>query len=94
MNLLGDILMSAGCLLMVWGTLYIVREKPFIEKLHTLGISDTLGALLIVAGLIVRYPSRIVPLGVAFLGLLFWGPMVTYVMAKGAKYNADRGEAE
>lgn len=82
--LFADILLALGALLMVWGTLYLLKPVPVIVKLHTLGVSDTLGAMLIVAGLVMRYPERIIPLSVAFLALLLWGPMLSYVIAKGA----------
>jgi len=84
MIILSNILTGLGCLLMIWGTLYIMKSLPLIVKLHTLGVSDTLGAMLVVAGLMVRFPARILPLGIAFMALLFWGPLVTYLLAKGA----------
>ncbi len=84
MILFADIMMGLGALLMVWGTLYLLKPVPIIVKLHTLGVSDTLGAMLIVAGLVILHPERIIPLSVAFLALLMWGPMVSYIIARGA----------
>lgn len=78
-----NIVMGLGALLMAWGTLYLLKPVPLIVKLHTLGVSDTLGAMLIVAGLVIIHPERIIPLSVAFLALLMWGPMVSYIIARG-----------
>lgn len=89
MIIISSVLAGVGCLLMIWGTLYILKPLPLIVKLHTLGVSDTLGAMLVVAGLIVRFPSRIISLGIAFLALLFWGPLVTYLLARGVSREAE-----
>ena len=92
MTFISGFLMACGCVLMTWGTLYLLTDKPFVTKLHALGISDTLGSLLIVAGLILRFPDRIVMLGAAFLALLFWGPLLTYILAKGVSRGREWGE--
>jgi multicomponent Na+:H+ antiporter subunit G len=83
MDITGDILIGIGTAFMIWGTLCLMRPVSLIVKLHTLGISDTLGAILIISGLMFRYPERLMPLIMAFTALLFWGPMVAYLVAKG-----------
>ena len=84
--------MVFGCVLMTWGTLYLLTDKPFVTKLHALGVSDTLGSLLIIAGLMLKFPDRMIVLGAAFLALLFWGPLLTYILAKGVSRRKGWGE--
>ena len=92
MNFVSGFFMVCGCVLMTWGTLYLLTDKPFVTKLHALGVSDTLGSLLIIMGLMLRFPDRIVVLGAAFLALLFWGPLLTYILAKGVSCGKGWGE--
>ncbi|HPI98449.1 MAG TPA: monovalent cation/H(+) antiporter subunit G, partial [Synergistales bacterium] len=80
---LSDLLLMAGMFLMLWGTLWLLKPVDIHTLLHPLGVSDTLGAFLVVSGLCFRYPRQIIPLGVAALALLIWGPLVTYVIARG-----------
>lgn len=89
MMVISSILTGFGCLLMIWGTIYIMKPLPLIVKLHALGISDTLGTMLVVAGLMFRFPERIMSLGMAFLALLFWGPLITYLLARGASREME-----
>ena len=83
MILLADLFFVAGVFLMSWGTLWLLKPVEIHTLLHPLGISDTLGAFLIVLGLCLRYPQYIIPLGISALALLIWGPLVTYVIARG-----------
>jgi multicomponent Na+:H+ antiporter subunit G len=92
MFVVSDVLLAFGCLMMLWGTLNLLRDLSFIVKLHILGVSDTLGAMLVVVGLVLRYPERISHLGIAFAALLFWGPLITFVMAKGLLENTEWDE--
>lgn len=92
MTFFSGLFIACGCVLMTWGTLYLLTDKPFVTKLHALGISDTLGSLLIIAGLMLRFPDRIMVLGAAFLALLFWGPLLTYILAKGVSGGSEWSE--
>jgi len=92
MAIISNVLLAGGCLLMLWGTLNLLRKHNYVVKLHILGISDTLGAMLVVAALIFRFPERIFPLGTAFAALLFWGPLITFVLSKGLHEGREWGE--
>jgi len=83
MIFLSDFLLVTGMILMVWGTLWLLKPIVIHTLLHPLGVSDTLGAFLVVLGLCFRHPRHVIPLGVAALALLIWGPLVTYVIARG-----------
>lgn len=92
MILAGSLLFFCGSALMIWGTLWLLKPVEVVTILHPLGISDTLGALLIILGLVLRYPEFIIPLSLAALAILVWGPLVTYVIARGCSRITGKGD--
>jgi multicomponent Na+:H+ antiporter subunit G len=75
-------LLGLGVAFWLWGTLWIPGRRSILWKLHALGVSDTLGSLLIVSGLLVHSPSHWRELSVAFISIVFWGTMLSFVLAR------------
>gem|GEM_PF-1145335 len=94
MNGAGNVLCLLGAVFMVWGTLYLGKSVPVMVRLHALGVADTLGAILVVVGLMFKYPGKLFSLLMAFMALLFWGPMVTYLIARGVGLKTDSEEGK
>jgi len=67
-----------GLALMIVGTLFSLLKKDFLLKVHFLGISDTVGAVLMVLGLRGDAPRTILMVVV----LLVWGPFISHVLAR------------
>lgn len=80
--IVGAGMMVLGVIFWLWGTARLPGNKSYLWKLHALGISDTLGSFFIVAGLLVRppdkWPNLLLPIG----SLLFWGVMLSFILAK------------
>ncbi len=80
--IIGMTLMAAGSLFWVFGTIRLPGQRTFLWKLHLLGISDTFGSALIVAGLLVRSSVNWPLLTLALISLLFWGTTLCFLLAR------------
>lgn len=83
MNVTGSILMMAGGLFLLVGTIRAGLCRSYLGRLHFLGVADTLGGILVLLGLMLHHPGQAALLLVAFGALLIWGPVLTYLMAEG-----------
>ena len=89
----GAFLMLLGGLFLAGGTIRAGLSSAYLARLHFLGVADTLGGILILAGLMLRHPGQTPLLLVALGGLVAWGPILTYLMAEGGapEERAGRG---
>ncbi|RKX47016.1 MAG: sodium:proton antiporter [Verrucomicrobia bacterium] len=81
-SILGIVLATIGVSLWFWGGFRLAGKKSFLWKIHALGISDTIGSIFILAGLLVRsfeYWPHII-LAMAAIG--FWGTALSFVLAR------------
>lgn len=74
-------LMAVGLFFWFWGTLPLLGLRSVLFKLHTLTVSDTLGSMLIVLGLLVKIPKEWPLLVLALISLMLWNTMLGYVLA-------------
>ena len=90
MNLLIDIaswaLLVAGSFMVVVGGIGIVRMPDFFTRIHPSGLIDTMGAALIVGGLILQagLTQTSIKLGLIIVFLLFTSPTATHAVAHAA----------
>lgn len=88
--------MVGGATLVVIGALGILRLPEFFSRLHAASVTDTLGAGLMVVGLMIHagpgMPSVKLVLIVVFL--FFTGPVATHALAKAALHGRLTPEAE
>ena len=75
-----------GCIAMglffwLWGTWPILGKRSLLYKLHTLSVSDTLGSMLIVMGLLLKIPREWPLLILALISLAIWNTILGYVIA-------------
>ncbi len=82
------VLMTTGGAFVVIGTLGLIRFPDVYARMHATGITDTLGATLFFAGLMVQagFTLVTVKLILILIFLLFTGPAATYALANAA-YN-------
>jgi multicomponent Na+:H+ antiporter subunit G len=90
MAAVGTVLTLLAWFFLVGGTWRGLARKEPLARLHYLGIADTLGGLLLLAGLAFRHPERWLQLLLGALALLAWGPLTTYLIG----WGATGGEAE
>lgn len=78
------ILLAAGGLFCVIGALGVLRMPDFYTRLHGASVTDTLGAGLVLAGLLLQAGWSLVALKLLAIGLLifFTSPAATHALAK------------
>ena len=79
-------LLSAGAFLVVIGALGLIRMPDFYTRMHAAGITDTLGADLILLGLMVQAGFSLVTIKLFLVGafLFFTSPTSTHAIANAA----------
>jgi multicomponent Na+:H+ antiporter subunit G len=80
-DLLSYFCIGGGILFWFWGTLPLLGKRSVLFKLHSLSVSDTLGSIAIVFGLLLKLPSEWQLLLLAIISLAIWNTMLGYVLA-------------
>lgn len=80
-DMLSYLFIGVGIVFWFWGTSHLIGKRSVLFKLHSLSVSDTLGSILIVIGLLIKIPSRWPLLTLAILSLAIWNTMLGYVLA-------------
>ena len=80
------ILLVAGGLFSIIGTIGLVRLPEVYTRMHGASVTDTLGAGLILAGLMLQAGLTLVTVKLAFLGIFifFASPAATHALVKAA----------
>lgn len=87
-SFLSYFLIVFGILFWCWGTLPLLGDRSVLFKLHTLSVSDTLGSMSIMVGLILKIPREWPLLLLALISLAIWNTVLGYVLA----YCSTKGE--
>jgi multicomponent Na+:H+ antiporter subunit G len=77
-----------GVIFWFWGTIPLLSQRSVLFKLHSLSVSDTLGSMSIVFGLLLKIPREWPLLVLAIVCLVLWNTMLGYVLA----YCSSSGE--
>ena len=72
---------ATGIVFWFWGTWPLLGNRSVLFKLHSLSVSDTLGSMLIVVGLLLRIPREWPLLVLALISLAIWNTVLGYVLA-------------
>lgn len=80
-NILSYSLIVIGIIFWFWGTLPLIGNRSVLFKLHSLSVSDTLGSMTIVVGLLLKIPSEWPLLLLAIITLAIWNTVLGYVLA-------------
>lgn len=97
------VLIVLGSFFTVVGALGLVRMPELFTRMHAASVTDTLGAGLLIAGMMLQAGLSLVTLKLLFIGGLFFftGPVVTHALAQAAlqagiepKLAEDRRERE
>ncbi|MBW4553691.1 MAG: monovalent cation/H(+) antiporter subunit G [Aphanocapsa sp. GSE-SYN-MK-11-07L] len=73
--------LGIGLIFWFWGTCSLLGKRSVLFKLHNLSVSDTLGSIAIIFGLLLRRPREWPLLLLAILSLALWNTMLGYVLA-------------
>ncbi|ERN42837.1 Na+/H+ antiporter subunit [Rubidibacter lacunae KORDI 51-2] len=74
-------LLGIGAVFWIWGTLPLVGNRSILFKLHSLSVSDTLGSMSIIVGLLLKIPREWPLLLLALISLAIWNTVLGYVLA-------------
>lgn len=83
------IMILAGSSFVVIGAIGLVRMPDFYTRVHAVSVTDTLGAGLLLGGLMLQAGLGLVALKLLFLLALFFftGPVVTHALAQAALHQ-------
>ncbi len=76
-----------GLIFWFWGTLPLLGNRSVLFKLHSWSVSDTLGSMSIILGLLLKIPREWPLLLLALISLAIWNTVLGYVLA----YCASEG---
>lgn len=88
-TVLGNTLLALGLIFWIRGTLPLLGSRTILFKLHSLSISDTLGSMCIIAGLMFKIPSGWPLLLLALFSLVIWNTILGYVLAYCSQGGSD-----
>ena len=80
-DILSYSLIVIGIIFWFWGTLPLIGNRSVLFKLHSLSVSDTLGSMTIVIGLLLKIPNEWSLLLLAIITLAIWNTVLGYVLA-------------
>ena len=80
-SFLSAVCFGVGIVFWFWGTWPLVGDRSVLFKLHSLSVSDTLGSMAILAGLLLQQPREWPLLLLALLSLAIWNTVLGYVLA-------------
>lgn len=75
-----------GAFLMTTGTIGVIRFPDFYTRLHPAGISDSLGAPMVLTGIAINTPFEMATTKVLLIIIFMWitGTTATHALAKSA----------
>ena len=87
MDILSWICLVAGGALCAIGALGLVRMPDFYTRMHAASITDTVGAALMLCGMLLQAGYSLVSVKLLMIGLLllFTSPTATHALAKAAR---------
>lgn len=84
------ILIALGSFFTVTGALGLLRMPELFTRMHAAGVIDTLGAGLLIVGMMLQAGFSLVTLKLLFVLALFFfiGPVVTHALAQAALHES------
>lgn len=85
-HVLSWVLIAGGSFFILTGALGLMRMPDVYTRLHAVSVVDTLGAGLLLAGLMLQAGPTLIALKLAFIGILlfFTGPVASHALAQAA----------
>ena len=86
------VLLTAGCFFILSGAIGVVRMPDVFTRMHAAGMVDTLGASLVLIGLMFQSGWSLITLKLLVLLalLIFTGPVASHALARAAMYGGVR----
>ncbi|MGB3570433.1 MAG: monovalent cation/H(+) antiporter subunit G [Phormidesmis sp.] len=80
-RLLSSVCFAVGIIFWFWGTWPLIGNRSVLFKLHSLSVSDTLGSMAIIVGLLLVRSHEWPLLLLALISLAIWNTVLGYVLA-------------
>ena len=98
-DILADLLLGIGILFTLAGSVGMLRFPDFYTRLHAAGVTETLGMIAIVTGLMLETEGSGTLVRLVFIGvfMLITAPIASHALAKAARHGGVRpalGEEE
>mgnify|MGYP001792114048 CR=1 FL=1 len=90
-NHLSTLLMVIGLGFWFWGTWPLLGQRSILFKLHSLSVSDTLGSMAMIVGLLLQIPREWPLLVLALISLAIWNTVLGYVLAYCSSSDTNGG---
>lgn len=94
LSIIGWLLLVLGSLFCFIGALGLIRLPDFYSRVHAVGVLDSLGAILILLGLMTQTQNIlvIIKLALILIFLILTGPTAVHALARAAKLadNEDK----
>jgi multicomponent Na+:H+ antiporter subunit G len=86
-DVLSWISLAAGAAFCLVGALGLLRMPDFYTRMHAASVTDTLGAGLLLLGMILQAGANLIAVKLAFIGILlfFTSPTATHALARAAR---------
>lgn len=96
LEIVSSVLVIAGAIFAVIGGIGIVRLPDFFSRIHGAGVTDTLGAGLILTGLMFLSPDWTVTVKLVAILVLLWitSPTATHALANAALETGLRPDVD
>ena len=75
------VLIVIGIVFWFFGSAWLLMDRSVLWKLHGMTVSETLGSILIVFGLLLQAPAEWPRLLLSIISLAIWGTMLGYILA-------------
>ena len=89
LTILGWALLISGSFFCLVGSIGLIRLPDFYSRVHAAGVVDSLGAILILLGLMTQTQDPIVIIKLAFIlfFLILTGPTAVHALARAANFT-------
>lgn len=86
------VLLLSGCFCVLVSAVGLLRMPDLFTRLHAAGVGDTLGAILIIGGLMLQAGPTLVFIKLVLIVffLLFTGPTACHALAKAAQAGGEK----
>ncbi|RLA06936.1 MAG: sodium:proton antiporter [Gammaproteobacteria bacterium] len=91
-NFLSWVLLLSGCFCVLISAIGLIRMPDLFTRMHAAGVGDTLGAILVIAGLMLQAGPTLLlaKLVLIMFFLLFTGPTACHALAKAALAGGEK----
>ncbi len=91
-DIIGALVLLIGAFIVLVGAVGLLRFPDFYCRIHSAGILDTLGAGLLLLGMLLLAETLVVAAKIVMIAILIFilSPVITHMLAKSALHNKNK----